>query len=151
VPANHPIDPQEFKQIQLDIYKLKSDLDRVDGLIDRLDSTIEKLTEVSASVSQLLAVQMNRMEYLEKKSELLSKGVVDADKQLVIFDKEMHKGMENNQAALLVEMKLIRDETQRKLDKLDTKLEFVERWMWVVSGGAAVVGFILSKLTEKFF
>ena len=145
------IDSQELKQVQLDIYKLKSDLDRVDGLIDRLDSTLEKLTEVSASVSQLLAVQTNRMEYLEKKADGLSKGVFDADKQMIVFDKEIHKGMETNQMALLAEMKTIRDETQKKLDRLDGKLEFVERWMWVVSGGAAVVGFLLSKLTEKFW
>jgi chromosome segregation ATPase len=145
------IDSQELKQVQLDIYKLKSDLDRVDGLIDRLDSTLAKLTEVSGSVSQLLAVQTNRMEYLEKKADGLSKGVFDADKQMIVFDKEIHKGMETNQMALLAEMKTIRDETQKKLDRLDGKLEFVERWMWVVSGGAAVVGFLLSKLTEKFW
>lgn len=144
-------DTQEFKQAQLDIYKLKADLDRVDGLIDRIDTTIEKLTEVSTSISQVLAVQTNRMEYLEKKAEMLSKGVFDSDKQMIVFDKEIHKDMEANQIALLTEMKSIRDETQRKLDRLDSKLEFVERWMWVVSGGAAVVGFILSKITEKFW
>jgi len=145
------MDQNEFNQIKLDVYKLRSDLDRVDHLIDRLDSTIEKLTEVSASVSQLLAVQTSRMESLEKRTDGLSKAAFDSDKQIIVFDKEIHRDMEANQLALLAEMKSIRDETQKKLDRLDSKLEFVERWMWVVSGGAAVVGFILSKLTEKFW
>ena len=59
-------------ELYKDVVKLKSDMAQINVLVDRIDVTIEKLTEVSKNISELLAVQANRLEFQEKITQQLS-------------------------------------------------------------------------------
>ena len=61
----------EVADIAKDVYQLKADMAQINTLVDRLDITITKLTEVSTNISELLAVQTNRLETQEKLSSKL--------------------------------------------------------------------------------
>ena len=145
----------DINELYKDIYTVKAQMSNLSNLIDRLDTTIEKLTEVSSNISQLLAVQSNRLEHLEKMSADLSSEIDSNDRnvqgQLNHLEKEIYKEIETSHSILLSEIKQMKESNQKQLDSLNEKLAFVERWMWIVSGGAAVVGFILSKISIKFF
>lgn len=145
----------DINELYKDIYAVKAQMSSLSNLIDRLDTTIEKLTEVSSNISQLLAVQSNRLEHLEKMSADLSSEIDSNDRnvqgQINHLEKEIYKEIETSHNILLSEIKQMKESNQKQLDSLNEKLAFVERWMWIVSGGAAVVGFILSKISIKFF
>lgn len=145
----------EPSDLYRDVYQIKAEMGQLNGLIDRLDTTIERLTEVSTTISKLLAVQSNRLEHLEKMSTDLSHEVDENDRhvqhQLNLMEKEIYKEIEDHHQKIMNELKDIREENQKQYKSMSDKLAFVERWMWVVSGGAAVVGFVLSKITAKFW
>lgn len=147
--------PADNNELFKDVVQMKAEMNQLNNLIGRLDTTIEKLTEVSTTISQLLAVQSNRLEHLEKMSQELSKEIDTNDNnvqsKLSVLEREIYKEMEQNQLVLLTEIKSLKETSQRQFEQMEQKLATVEKWMWLVSGGAAVVGFILSKITMKFF
>jgi len=154
----------ELTELSKEVAILKTDMAQVSGLIDRLDLTIAKLTEVSTTVSQLLAVQGNRLEQQEKSayqfSALLEKRRDEAaesndimHKRISSAEKEFQTEIGKLNDKILDEMKSMRAESKAQHDELSDKMTKLEKWVWLVSGGAAVVGFLLSHVVnlDKFF
>lgn len=154
----------ELSELSKEVAILKTDMAQVSGLIDRLDLTIAKLTEVSTTVSQLLAVQGNRLEQQEKSayqfSTLLEKRRDEAaesndimHKRISSAEKEFQTEIGKLNDKILDEMKSMRVESKQQHDELSNKMSKLEKWVWVVSGGGAVVGFLLSHVVnlDKFF
>jgi hypothetical protein len=154
----------ELTELSKEVAILKTDMAQVSGLIDRLDLTIVKLTEVSTTVSQLLAVQGNRLEQQEKSayqfSALLEKRRDEAaesndimHKRISSAEKEFQTEIGKLNDKILDEMKSMRAESKQQHDELSSKMSKLEKWVWVVSGGGAVVGFLMSHVVnlDKFF
>lgn len=142
-----------------EVSNLKTDMAQVSVLVDRLDVTIEKLTEVSTTVSQLLAVQGNRLEQQEKANEHLSvllekrrnevaENSEMLHKRITSAEKEFKHELEKLNGKILDEMKAIRDDNKNQRDEMIKKITDLEKWVWIVSGGAAVVGFVISHFID---
>ena len=54
--------------------------------------------------------------------------------------------MDELRTDLVQEMKVMREEAQRQHEAQQRKIEDLNKWRWLVVGGAAVVGWIISKL-----
>ena len=154
----------ELTDLTKEVSSLKNNMAQIGLLVDRLDLTIEKLTEVSTTVSQLLAVQGNRLEQQEKSvsqfSTLLEKRRDEAaesneimHKRISSAEKEFQTEIGKLNDKILDEMKAMRAESKQQHDELSDKMTKLEKWVWLVSGGAAVVGFLLSHVVnlDKFF
>lgn len=154
----------ELTDLSKEVAILKTDMAQINVLVDRLDLTIAKLTEVSTTVSQLLAVQGNRLEQQEKAasqfSVLLEKRRDEAaesneimHKRISSAEKEFQTEIGKLNDKILDEMKAMRAESKTQHDELSEKMSKLEKWVWVVSGGGAVVGFLLSHVVnlDKFF
>jgi hypothetical protein len=154
----------DLNELNIQVLQLKNDMSQINVLVDRLDITISKLTEVSSSVSQLLAVQGNRLDQQEKSSNqisyLLEKRKDEMTENFEILhrrinssEKDAKADIEKHEEKILDEIKAIREENKTMHAALNKKIVELEKWMWVVTGGAAVVGFLLSKVIdfEKIF
>lgn len=133
-----------------DVYQLKAEIQQVGTLVARLDTTIDKLTEVSNNISSLLAVQGMRLEYQEKMGEQLSELIEKIKSESTNTEKTISTEIEAVEKKLMDEMKSLRETVSKNNEKLDAKLAFVEKWMYVVSGGAVVVSFLISKVAGFF-
>lgn len=151
--------PDNLTEIVKDITVLKTDMAQINNLVDRLDLTIAKLTEVSTNVSQLIAVQENRLSQQEKTSAQLSvliekrrdetsQDVTDLHNRITSAEREFKNEIEKMNSRLIEEMKAIRDENKRMHEEMKIKISQLERFMWVLTGGAAVVGFLISQLVD---
>jgi chromosome segregation ATPase len=154
----------ELTDLSKEVASLKTDMAQINVLVDRLDLTIAKLTEVSTTVAQLLAVQGNRLEQQEKSSNQFSLLLEKRRDELVESNDMMHKRISSAEKdfkaeieklndKILDEMKSMRSESKQQHDELSDKMSKLEKWVWVVSGGGAVVGFLLSHVVnlDKFF
>jgi len=154
----------ELTDLSKEVASLKTDMAQINVLVDRLDLTIAKLTEVSTTVAQLLAVQGNRLEQQEKSSNQFSLLLEKRRDELVESNDMMHKRISSAEKdfkaeieklnnKILDEMKSMRTESKQQHDELSDKMSKLEKWVWVVSGGGAVVGFLLSHVVnlDKFF
>jgi acetate kinase len=127
------------------------------SLVDRLDITIDKLTEVSTSVSQLLAVHESKLtaqeEYTKHITELVERRRVDTDDKMkaigdriIAGEKDIQNKLDIQYDELLKEIKAARKDSADEHKELVSRIGKIEKWSWVVIGGAMVVGFVLSKI-----
>lgn len=136
---------------------LQSDMAKVGTLVDRLDTTIDKLTEVSSSLSQLMAVheaKITAQEILAKNTtELVEKRRVEMEDKLQQLhsrissgEKELAEKIDEQYDDIMKELKEMRAESSKQHETLSGRITTMEKWMWVIVGGAIVVGLILDKL-----
>lgn len=135
-----------------DVYQLKAEIQHVNTLVDRLDVAISHLSTVSKNISELLAVQGTRLHYQEKMSEQLSELIQKTNKESSKNNDEIETSLNQRintlEKDLMQEIKNLRDENKKQHEEMKSKLGIVEKWIWVVTGGAAVIGFIVSKLSS---
>jgi uncharacterized coiled-coil protein SlyX len=134
------ISENTVKKLSEDVTSLQKDMAQVGTLVDRLDVTIEKLTEVSSTVSQLLAVQGNRLEFQEKVASKLEDLVEKRRQETDTMVKDLHTKIEK------VESDTYKDIEANKDKEMSDRIGRLEKWMWTIVGGGAAVGFIVSKV-----
>jgi methyl-accepting chemotaxis protein len=132
--------------VKVDVEILKRDIDRFSGLFDRLDTTIEKLTEVSGGINRMLAVHENRLEQQEE----LTKHFITLMEERRRENSDKYEIVQNRITQTREEMQQeIKDsikEVVAKIDKLSETVNKLEKWKYLVVGGAITIGFLLAKL-----
>jgi hypothetical protein len=90
---------------------------------------------------------------LEKRKDEFSESVEILHKRINTTEKDFKLELEKLNEKILTEMKAIREESKNNHAALNKKISDMEKWMWIVTGGAMVVGFLLSKVinVSKFF
>mgnify|MGYP001411449676 CR=1 FL=1 len=102
------------------------------ALIQRLEKVIDTLSENSIRMGQMLAVHDEKLDKQDR---------IDA----VLFEK-----VESLHRALDRETDLIKKGCERDIRKVDTRLQLIEKKMWSICGGLAIVTFIVSPIGQKF-
>ena len=101
---------------------MEGQISNFDKYLEKIDTTLDKLTEVSTSMEKMLAVHEQRIIAGEAADKDLSKA------QQMIHDR-------------VDRLKL---DTNAKLDKIEDKLNEIEKWRWLVVGGIALFMFVVS-------
>lgn len=138
----------EIYKIQNDVTSLQKDMTQVNTIVDKLELTIEKLTDVSSNVSRLLAVHETRIEnnertgsqlanLIEKNKESIDNELKNINNKISLTEKELREDIEERN-----------EEVMTKLGTLSKDLQTLQRWIWLVSGGGAVIGFILANFIK---
>lgn len=146
-------------KLSADISSLQQDMAKSIVLVDRLDVTIEKLTEVSTSVSRLLAVHENRLEHQEKigtqLSNLIEKRKEETDEAIKLLharissgEKELYNEFDDQTNKIVKKLDEIQEQHKIQHDELNKRINTIEKWVWMVSGGSIGLGFILSYVFE---
>jgi hypothetical protein len=136
---------------------------KVGTLVDRLDTTIDKLTEVSTALSQLIAVHESKLSAQEvitkQTTDLVEKRRIEMEEKLQFLharissgEKELGTKIEDQYDELMVEIKEMRAESVSQHNALSDRITSMEKWHWIVVGGAVVVGTFISQvnLTQIF-
>ena len=138
-----------------DVSYLSRDMAVVNTLVGRLDTTIDKLTDISSSVSNLLAVHETKLtsqEIISKQlSDLVEARRVETDDKLQILherissgERELKSSIDDQYDELMKEIKEMRAESTVQHNTLSDRITTMEKWMWTVLGGSAIVGGIIA-------
>lgn len=138
-----------------DVSYLRKDMAVVGALVDRLDATIDKLTDISNSVSSLLAVHETKLTSQEIVSKQLSDLVetrrVETDDKIQLLherissgEREIKEKIDDQYDELMVEFKEMRQEAASQHASLNNRITNMEKWQWVVIGGATVIGTLIT-------
>ena len=147
----------ELSDLTKEVVALKTDMAQINVLVDRLDLTIEKLTEVSTTVSQLLAVQANRLEVQEKAADklqdLIEQRRVETDKSIKeLYDRidgvevDLQKEMKDHQEKIIKKLEELKTEGSAQHTQISERMAKLEKWMWILIGGGLVLGFLADKV-----
>ena len=123
--------------LKVQIEGVKKDVENVSNLNTRLDTAIQKLTDVSTSIKSMLAVHEEKISRQEQIDEIIFGKLKDREHEIDKVHRELTKEIQSTEKRLLIEMKQI------KLD-LGARVGIIERYKWLIMGGAIVIGWILS-------
>lgn len=167
------MDSQRLISHDAEIAVLKNDVNRMSMLFEKLETAIEKMGDVSNSIAQMLAVhesKISKSEHVEEElftlvekrkvefqedvkdlhsrittvSRELSDEVVETEKRLMTI---LSNGINEIKLAITAEHAAV----EKKADKLEKRLQTLERWRWLVIGGSGVAGAVLYELSKIFF
>ena len=129
--------------INTEVALLKKEVSDIKVIFSRLDIAIEKITDVSSCVNRMLAVH-------EEKIANAEEAQVRANTEFTTDIKELHSRVTSNYKELTEMMQLHHKEQALHIQQLQNDLNgrvgILEKWRWLIIGGAIVVGFALQKM-----
>jgi chromosome segregation ATPase len=123
--------------LAVQIEGIKKDVENVNNLNSRLDTAIEKLTDVSTSIKSMLAVHEEKISRQEQIDEIIFDKLKERAGEIDNVHRELSKEIQQVEKRLLLEIR------QMKLD-LGARVSIIEKYRWLIMGGALVIGWILS-------
>ena len=102
-----------------------------DAVVERLERVIEALQDNSIKMGQMLAVHDEKLDKQDR---------IDA----VLFEKVESLHREVNRQA-----QEIKDGCERDIRKVDERLRIMEKKMWSIFGGLAIISFVVSPIGQK--
>ena len=101
------------------------------AILERLEKVVQTLQENSVKMGQLLAVHNEKLDKQDR---------IDG----VLFEK-----MDSLHRALNRETTLIKQGCERDIRKVDERLRAMEKKMWSIFGGLAIISFIVSPVGQR--
>ena len=136
-------------ELETEVELLKKELNNQKQIHDRLDVAIEKLTDVSNSIHRMLAVH-------EEKLTRQEEAIIDAEQKIEVRRAELSKQIDDLHSRITTNTKELMileasqhekhsKEIKRLSDNINNRVGVLEKWRWLIIGGAIIVGFILNK------
>ena len=124
--------------VLVQIESLKKDIENVNSIQGRLDTAIDKLTDVSTTIKSMLAVHEEKIQRQEQIDEIIFDKLKERAGEIDNVHRDLTKEIQQVEKRLLIEIKTI------KLD-IGARVGILEKYKWLVLGGAIVIGWILSQ------
>ena len=102
------------------------------AILERLEKVVQSLQDNSVKMGQLLAVHNEK---LDKQDQIDN----------VLFEK-----LDSNRRLVERETELIKKGCERDIRKVDDRLRVMEKKMWSIFGGLAVISFLVSIPGQRF-
>ena len=135
------------KKIELDVEILKKEVSDMKQIHSRLDTAITKITDVSNCINRMLAVHEEK---ISQQEDVQNKQQTDIDSNV----KELHSRITSNQQEVLERMTKQHREAEVEIRRLRedvvNRIGVLEKWKYLVIGGAIVVGFIVQAYMKNF-
>ena len=123
--------------LKVQIAGLKKDVQNVNNLNERLDTAIQKLTDVSTSIKSMLAVHEEKISRQEQIDDIIFGKLKERENEIDKVHRDLTKEIQQTEKRLLLEIK------QLKVD-IGGRVGTLEKYKWLIQGGAIVIGWILS-------
>ena len=137
-------------KLATDVEILKREVADMKLIHGRLDSAITKITDVSNSINRMLAVHEEK---LASQEDAIARQEQDTVERKREFEKDVeiiHERIKNTKDELSTMMSKQHNEQSEAINSIKKDLKdrvgVLERWRWILIGGAIVVGFALHKM-----
>ena len=128
---------KELIEQKTSIEVLKNELQSMSNVNNKIDTAITKLTDVSTSIKQMLAVHEEKISRQEQIDEIIFEKLKERAGEIDQVHKDLTEEIRQTEKRLLIEIK------QLKVD-IGGRVGTLEKYKWLILGGAIVIGWILS-------
>ena len=101
------------------------------AILERLEKVVDKLSDNSTKMGELLAVHNEKLDKQDRIDAVLFEKVDSVHREVNRKADEIKKGCE------------------RDIRKVDSRLQVMEKKMWTIFGGLAVISFMVSPIGQK--
>ena len=131
------------RELTKDLTTVQAEMKAMSSIHGRLDSAIDKLTDVSSDLKSMLAVYEEKISKTENADEQLA-NLIEVRRQEMVEDlKELHSRI-NSQS------KELREAIQTINVTLDKRVGILEKWRWLIIGGAILATFLINRMWFDF-
>lgn len=131
------------RELTKDLTTVQAEMKAMSSIHGRLDSAIDKLTDVSSDLKSMLAVHEEKISKTENADEQLA-NLIEVRRQEMVEDlKELHSRI-NSQS------KELREAIQTINVTLDKRVGILEKWRWLIIGGAILATFLINRMWFNF-
>tara|TARA_Y100001937_G_C6951888_1_gene254986 strand:- start:194 stop:640 length:447 start_codon:yes stop_codon:yes gene_type:complete len=137
-------------KLATDVEILKREVADMKVIHGRLDNAITKITDVSNSINRMLAVHEEK---LASQEDAIARQEQDTVEKKRDFEKDVeiiHERIKNTKDDLSTMMSKQHEEQTIAINSIKKDLKdrvgVLERWRWLLIGGAIVIGFALHKM-----
>ena len=102
------------------------------AILERLEKVVSTLQENSVKMGQLLAVHNEKLDKQDRIDAVLFEKIEQVDQKLDRHATDIKKGCE------------------RDIRLVDNRLRLMEKKMWSIFGGLAIISFVVSPIGQKF-
>ena len=135
----------QLKELIKDIAVLKADRDTSGQVHQRLDDAITRLTDISAGIKSMLAVHEEKLRRVDTSQDDLFSILEDRRREWEDDLKDLH-------SRISTQSRDLREAIDSVANRLDGRVGVLERWRWLIIGGAILLGFILQgSMSSNFF
>ena len=127
-----------------DVAAIKADNKASEQVHVRLDDAISKLTSISADLKSMLAVQEEKIRRVDVSQEDL----VSLTEQR---RREWEEDLEKLHSRISTQSRDLREAIESVSKRLDDRVGVLERWRWLIIGGAILLGFLMQKMEFSLF
>lgn len=143
------VEDNGLNAVKTDVEILKKDVSNIHNLLGKVDNAIDKIADASNGISRILAVHESKLEEVsadileaqsrsEKSDELLHQRIKEKDQEQKEISQENHE-------ALMDFLKDHDDRSAISLDEIYNRIRVLEKWRWIIIGGAAAILYLLSE------
>jgi DNA repair exonuclease SbcCD ATPase subunit len=152
--------------VDTDIQLIKKDVILMSDIFKKFETTIEKLEELTTSMTKILSLHEQKLEYQEKKdaeldrlietrrTELMSE-VKELHSRITTVNRELTTQIESTEHKITEEIKSLKKYIEDENTKSEKILSQIQRWRWMILGGSAAVVWLISSVNfatlSKFF
>ena len=124
-----------LKELIKDIAVLKAEKDTSIQVHQRLDDAITRLTDISAGIKSMLAVHEEKLRRVDTSQDDLFSILEDRRREWEDDLKDLH-------SRISTQSRDLREAIDQVTNRLDSRVGVLERWRWLIIGGAIFLGFI---------
>ena len=143
----------DIEKLTAEIKLLKKDITQSEAIHARLDTAIEKLTELAVNIKSMLAVHESKIARAEQVDDDIFVLLESRRKEWDADLKELHSRITTNTRELREEMidceKRILMEIRSVRGELSGRVGLLEKWRWLIIGGAIVLGLIFTDVKDN--
>ena len=157
--------------IETQVALLQNEVHSISSVFTRLDAAIERIGELSSNISKMLAVHEEKLlqqnnintdlyQTIETRRNELETDIKELHSRVTTQTREIVEKMDDMQTRLEHRMNAqsemskqqhdeMKNELQKDVKEIADRVDVLERWRWMIVGGAVVLGYILGHL--EFF
>jgi hypothetical protein len=111
---------------------------------DRMEAVIERLSVIQTDLNRMLAVHEERINSNQKNVTYLEEVVEKRREESDIKLKDVYETMRSEDNKILTELNNIRKESTEQHNILTTKINEIEKRLWMYIGAVSVIVFVLT-------
>lgn len=158
---------------ETDLALLKQEIAGALELFNKIDVSLSKYNDLFATTNRLLAIHEERLASSEKSSQVIERRVdslnqhladdmKELQNKLISITKDVSEEVHNTERHIVEEVQTIKEnlsnsivlehkDSETHIKTLETRIQSLEKWRWVIVGGAAIVGYLIDKFTPFSF
>ena len=143
-------DEQELQDMKLKIGLMEKDIHQTNVLCERLSHSIEKIQELNQNLLQMIALHDQKHTQHEKVETELKEDIKEIHSRITTVNREIHERIDQVERHISERIDALRSDlaNHKKNDepRVTQILREMDRYKWMILGGAIVVGWILGNI-----